>query len=226
MKTFIHLCLCALLLSGCVTLQNNAKYELADGKYNLKVADKKYDCYVENSPDSILIYKLPSKISTSLPTKMNEYLATKQRLIKPSLDIDILIALFKVRPQSKNVLPTQLNDNFNGNIYVGYRTDIYQVRYKKNPLDIYQRQINHFGFSGGLFLGLGNASINPSTTSNLLSNEYDGIVLQRGVAGTVAINKLTIGVSIGADKLLDSNNKAWIYENKPWFGLMLGLNLN
>lgn len=63
-----------------------------------------------------------------------------------------------------------------------------------------------------------------STTNNAIATEYDGLILQKGIAGIVAINKLTIGVSVGFDDLLDRNNKNWIYENKPWFGLMLGLN--
>lgn len=131
MKVFTNLCLSILLLNGCATLQNNAKYELADGKYKLNIEGKKYNCYVENSQDSITIYKLPSKISTSLPNQMDVYFSTKQQLIKPSLDIDILTALFEVRPQVKNILPTQLNANFNGSIYIGHRTDIYQIYYKK-----------------------------------------------------------------------------------------------
>lgn len=226
MKIVNYSCLSILLLSSCATLQNNAKYELADGKYKLKIAGKKYDCYIENSEDSIIIYKLPSKISTSLPNQMSAFLPTNQRLVKPSLDIDILTSVFKMRPQINNILPSQLNANFNGNVYIGHRTDIYQIYYKKNPLDVYQRQINHFGFSGGLFLGFGNTALNPSTTDNNISTEYDGLILQKGVAGIVAVNKLTIGVSVGFDNLLDRNSTTWIYENKPWFGLMLGLNLN
>lgn len=226
MTKFIYIFIITTLISSCTTLQNNAKYELANGNYKLKVDGKKYDCYVQNNQENILIYKLPSKISTNLPNELDQYLPLKQRLIKPSLDIDILTALFKVRPQVNDVLPTQFNTNFNGNIYVGHRTDIYQIHYKKNPLDIYQRQINHFGFSGGLFLGLGNTALNPSTTMNTVSSEYDGLILQKGIAGILAVNKLTIGVSVGFDNLLDKNNKSWIYENKPWVGLMLGLNLN
>lgn len=226
MKILFNLCFLILLLNSCATLQNNAKYELANGKYKLKIEGKKYNCFVENSEEAITIYKLPSKISTNLPNKMDVYLPLNQRLIKSGLDIDILTALFKVRQMVNNTLPMQLNANFNGNIYVGHRTDIYQIHYKKNPLDIYQRQINHFGFSGGLFLGLANTAINSSTTDNIISTEYEGIVIQKGIAGIIGVNKLTIGVSIGLDNLLDKNNKIWIYENKPWFGLMLGLNLN
>jgi len=226
MTKFIYIVFLAAFISSCSTLQNNAKYELADGKYKLKIEGKKYNCYVENNQDSLTVYKLPSKIATNLPNQLAIYIPSKQRLIKSSLDIDILTALFKIRPEAKNVLPTQLNANFNGNIYIGHRTDIYQIHYKRNPLDVYQRQINHFGFSGGIFLGVGNTAMNPSTTDNIISSEYDGIVLQKGMAGVIAVNKLTIGVSIGLDNLLDKNNKFWIYENKPWFGLMLGLNLN
>jgi len=226
MANFVYLVVVAAFITSCATLQNNAKYELADGKYKLKIEGKKYSCYVENNQDSITIYKLPSKIATNLPDQLSVYIPTKQRLIESSLDIDILTALFKVRPNAQNVLPSQLNANFNGNIYIGHRTDIYQIHYKKNPLDLYKRQINHFGFSSGLFLGLGNTAINPSTTDKAISSEYDGLVLQKGIAGIVAVNKLTIGVGIGFDNLLDKNNKFWIYENKAWFGLMLGLNLN
>lgn len=214
-----------LFLTGCATLQNKAKYDLADGKYKLRIENQKFDCYIENNTDSIKIYNLSSKISTNLPEKMPMSLSIKQQLIKSSLDIDILTALFKLRPPAKNILPAQINTNFNGNIYLGHRTDIYQIHYKKNPLGIYQRQVNHFGFSGGIFAGLANTAMNPSTTNNKISTEYDGIILQKGISGIMAVNKLTIGLSLGFDNILEKNN-AWIYQNKPWFGLMLGLNLN
>ena len=212
-------------LSSCTTLQNNAKYELADGKYKRKMDGKKLDCYVENTTDSIFIYQLPSRAMSNLPQELKSYSASKQYLIKSSLDIDVLTVLFKVRPDIRS-LPTQLNADFNGNIYVGHRTDVYQINYKKNPLDVYKRQINHFGFSAGVFVGVGNTALNSSTTNNAIGTDYEGIVLQKGVAGIIAVNKLTIGIGLGFDNLLDKNKTNWLYENKPWFGLMLGLNLN
>jgi len=175
-----------LFLTGCATLQNKAKYDLADVTYKLKIEGKKFDYYVENNVDSLIINNLSSKISTSLPEKMQVSLPIKQQLIKSSLDVDILTALFKLRPQVKNILPAQINTNFNGNIHFGHRTDIYQIHYKNNPLGISQRQINHFGFSGGIFAGLANTAINPSTTNNKISTEYDGIILQKGIAGIMA----------------------------------------
>lgn len=225
-KNLIIILQITLLFSSCATLQNNAKYDLAEGEYELKIDNKKFNCYIENNSDTIKITNLFSKISTSLPERINIFFPIKQHFIKPSLDIDILTTLLKIRPQVKQVIPTQLNTAFNGNLYIGYRTDVYQLSYQKNPLGNYKRKINHFGFSGGIFVGLGNTIMTSTTTNNAIATEYDGIILQKGIAGIVAVNKLTIGLSLGFDNLLDANQDFWIYQNKPWYGLMLGLNLN
>ena len=225
-KNIIIIIKIALLFSSCVTLQNNAKYDLAEGEYKLKIDNKKINCYIENIGDSIKITNLSSKISTNLPERIDIFLPIKQRFIRPSLDIDILTTLLKIRPQVKEVIPTQLNTAFNGNLYLGHRTDVYQISYHKNPLGNYKRKINHFGFSGGVFVGLGNTIMTSTTTNNAITTEYDGIILQKGISGIIAVNKLTIGLSLGVDNLLDFNQDSWIYQNKPWYGLMLGLNVN
>ncbi len=146
------------------------------------------------------------------------------KISKPSVDIDIMTSVFKIRPHTAN-LPAQMNSNINGNLYLGLRNDIYSIKYKSNPIYKYQRLVNHIGFGGGLFLGLGNTAINASTAPNQ-AFEYDGIAFQKGIAGLFAINKLTVGLSIGNDRLLDKNKNNWEYQHKVWYGLMLGLNLN
>ena len=226
LKDVIMMVAFAIIFSRCATLQNNAKYDLSEGKYQLKIDHKKFNCYVENNGDSIKITNLSSKISTSLPEQINVFYPVKQRFIKPSLDIDILTTLLKIRPQVRQIIPAQLTTTFNGNLYIGHRTDVYQISYQQNPLGKYKRKVNHFGISGGIFVGLGNTIITSTTTYNGITSEYEGITLQKGLAGIVAVNKLTVGLSLGFDNLLDSNQDFWIYQNKPWYGLMLGLNLN
>jgi hypothetical protein len=224
LKLLLYFSFATLVLTSCTTLQNGAKYDLADGKYRLKTGGQRFNCYVKNTTDSIKIYNYTTKVFTYLTPET--YSPINQRFIKPSFDIDVLTALFKIRPPSLGILPTQLNTNLNGSIYMGHRTDVYHIQYKKNSLDMYQRQINHFGFSSGLFVGLGNTAMTPSTTNNAISVEYDGIILQKGIAAILAINKLTIGLGFGLDTLMDKYKHEWIYQNKPWFGLMFGLNLN
>jgi len=226
MKNLLILMLGSFFLVNCSTLQNNAKYELSDGKYNLKSEKLRYKCYVENNNDSIVIHPLMGGNETQLFLTKSAISSQKYLFKKSSFDIDVMTVLFKIRPSIKNILPTQLNSSFNGNIYLGHRTDIYQIKYKTNPIKKAYRQINHYGFSGGGFVGLGNGAINPSTTNNKISSDYEGLILQKGFAVIIAVNKLTIGTSIGIDNLLGQNKSVWIYQNKPWFGLMLGLNLN
>ena len=48
---------------------------------------------------------------------------------KKSLDVDVLTILFKFRPGTSN-FPRQLNTNFNGNIFFGYRIDRYKLKFK------------------------------------------------------------------------------------------------
>ncbi len=142
-----------------------------------------------------------------------------------SFDVDFLTIPLKFRP-NQNGVPPQLNANLNGAVYFVYRTDKYNVSYAVNPLKKSNRVINHYGFSFGIFTGLGNTAMNPTTTTNFISTEYDGIVWPKGVAGIIAVNNFTVGVSLGFDNLLDRNKQFWIYESKPWFSLAFGLNLN
>jgi hypothetical protein len=66
----------------------------------------------------------------------------------------------------------------------------------------------------------------PWTTNNQMMDEYNGMVLARGLTGMVGINALTVGIGVGWDYLTDRDNDIWIYQNKPWYGLTIGLNLN
>jgi hypothetical protein len=59
-----------------------------------------------------------------------------------------------------------------------------------------------------------------------MMEEYNGMVLTRGLAFMVGINTLTVGLGVGWDYLTDRDKDIWIYQNKPWYGLTLGLNLN
>jgi hypothetical protein len=63
-------------------------------------------------------------------------------------------------------------------------------------------------------------------TGGAVQSEYDGVVFNKGFAAIVALNHFTAGVAIGWDRLLDRNRRYWIYNDKTWVGIVLGLNLN
>jgi hypothetical protein len=35
-----------------------------------------------------------------------------------------------------------------------------------------------------------------------------------------------LGLAIGADQLLGPDGRHWLYQRKPWFGVLFGLDIN
>ncbi|MES2796452.1 MAG: hypothetical protein V4683_10825 [Bacteroidota bacterium] len=193
-------------------------------KVYLNVEEDQFQIHSTKAENGLILVDT-SKVIQFYKSDLKNELPKTGIFSKHSVDFDFLTMPLKYRPSQKDV-PNQLNANLNGAVYLGYRTDKYNVNYIKNPLGKSKRNINHFGFSFGGFVGFGNTAITPTTSNNYLTTEYDGLVLTKGLAGIFAINNFTLGLSIGADHLLDKNQNYWIYNTKPWYGLAFGLNLN
>jgi hypothetical protein len=225
------------LFTGCAAISESSKYQFVDGIYKAKIFNnKKTEVYVGVNEDSIAVFKLanskkPYQIDTlqsvpvSFPAIQDDSLINPNNFTQRSFDLDILTIPFKYRP-SRASLPHQLNTTFNGALYMGYRRDVYRLTYQRAPIHAYKRKITHYGASLGLFSGIGNTAMNPWVTNDQITSEYDGIVWLKGIAGIIGINNVTFGLAVGVDHLLDQNRKVWIYQGKPWAGLVLGLNLN
>jgi hypothetical protein len=223
-----------LTLSSCGAIRKTPKTEFNDGYYTQTIQGRRQQVYIDIQEDLLKIHQL-RKDNNLVSVDTNSLEAyPKERNVgnskvavfkKNSFDVDFLTMPLRYRP-SQNGVPPQLNTTLNGSAYFGYRTDKYIVNYIASPLKKSERVINHYGFSVGLFGGLGNSAITPTTTNNYLTIEYDGVAFTKGVAGIIAVNNFTVGLAVGFDNLLDSNGKHWIYESQPWVGLAFGLNLN
>jgi hypothetical protein len=97
------------------------------------------------------------------------------------------------------------------------------MRSKMSPLHIQNTQIRHIGFDAGVFAGIGITPINPTTTNSHILLEYDGMVFQKGIAGFITIEFMSVGIAVGFDNLLDENSKYWVYNQKPWIGVVIGI---
>lgn len=234
-KQFLFISALLIALSSCSVVQKTAKKGLSDGFYTQRINGEKQIMYVDVDEETIHIYscklvdkiRVVDKIEANLlsPKEIKGSLKPTTSFSKSSFDVDFLTIPLKFRPTQSDV-PSQLNTNLNGAIYLGLRHDRYVVDNISNPIGRLDQNINHFGFSFGAFAGLGNTFMSPTNTNYILQQEYDGIVWCKGVAGILAVNNFTIGLSLGLDHLLDKNQAIWIYQNKPWLGLAFGLNLN
>lgn len=225
-----------LLLGGCTSLSESAKFGLNEGYYKEKRKGNDRQVYMYATEDTLVAYPAHRRedalrVDTTAAAALIFPAAAQGNGLSPqtyhenSFDLDVLAIPFKYRP-ARNEHPRQLGTQFSGALYAGYRTDRYRIRYRSTPLGIAHRRITHYGYSIGLFSGIGAEPINPWVTSYRYADEYDGVVWMNGLAAIVGINSFTFGLAVGADRLLDSNRNSWIYQTKPWLGLAVGLNLN
>ena len=230
----IILVLIILFLVACGSVEKLAKHEFDDGYYKLKSPDTvSVRVFAKISNDSVYVYPVmdsgkkekvnPSKfIAVSLnEIKPGGYLY-RSTFIKNSVDADLTTILLKYRPSQSNV-PQQLNANLNAAIYLGYKKDYHKINTSISAIKEVSNSIHHFSFDAGIFAGIGITPVNPTVTNDKVMLEYDGMVFQKGVAAFVGIDIFNIGIGLGFDNLLDSNKDHWIYNQKPWIGLLLGI---
>lgn len=223
-----------LMTSGCATVKTITRHDFDSGFYSLKNnGQDKSKIYADVRDDSINIYpviieenkKIPD-ISTHTGAKIAEVKSGnpfyKNTFIQKSVDVDLSTVLMKLRPSQKNV-PSQLSYNVNAALYIGLRKDFYKVVPYKSALKKETSFIRQLGFDAGFFAGIGITPMNPWVTEGKVPIEYDGIVFQKGIAGFVTIERMSVGLTIGFDNLLDSNKKNWVYNQKPYIGLMIGI---
>lgn len=204
-------------LAGCAGLKNLPKYQLSNDYYEFhQTGQPKSKVFVRIKEDSIEVTTLDK--STEVVRGLDEY------FVKKSFDIDAMTVLFKYRPSSMG-FPRQINSSFNGNLYVGYRIDRFWLDYKNTPAGMV-KELKHSAITVGGFGGIGTAFISPWSTNYRTTDEYDGVVLTKGLALMAGVNRLTVGIGVGWDNLTDRDKNIWIYQNKPWYGLTLGLNIN
>jgi len=209
---------------SCAALKETARYEFIDEEYWYRQRPDKYQkVYVDPdlANDIIDIYPIRPELKDELPTVRENQ---DQYFVKKDLHLNITTIPFKLRPSIVG-FPAQLNSNFNGELFLGYRIDKFRRHFKNTPAGIKDEML-HWGVSGGIFGGIGSSVIAPWTTSYRTMDEYNGLVLSRGVGVLGAVNRLNVGFALGWDYLTDRDKSIWIHQNKIWYGLALGLNLN
>lgn len=236
MKPGYPFVICAFVLccTSCTSIRHSGTHDLQDGYYVLRKGNASPEqVYAVITEDSLALHSLANKTKqpqaiatrkTAIGVLVPDTLQQTFTLLKRSIDLDLGTVLFKYR-FNRNALPNQLSSNLNFAVYCGYRHDYYKFSIAKDALKHYKRSVRHFEFDMGVFAGFGSTPMNPSVTQNAITTEYDGIVFQKGIALFIGSKSFTIGLGVGTDGLMDSNRKSWIYQEKPWMGVMIGLNL-
>ena len=222
------------LVVGCAPFDQIYSHEFSSGYFKLKGSDGNSGrVYLDKKGDSITLYPVLYKGKSIVPdTSVQDCFQTSylkpgshiynNTFIKTSVDMDLSTALLKFRIQTADV-PSQLSANLNGLIYTGFRKDFYKLKTHTSPLSESDSFIRHTGFDFGLFAGIGITPVNPTVTGGKIIQEYDGVVFQKGIAGFMTFENMSVGISLGFDNLVDRNSNIWIYNQRPWIGMILGI---
>jgi hypothetical protein len=199
----------------------SSEYQKLDKTINPEVGTKNFLADVEQSDSIFTITPIEGSLKT---VRIDLNNIQRLKMYRYTLDIDILTVPFKIRP-STGGFPEQLNANFDAALYFGRRLDSYTIERHQKGHSVKSR-ITGVGYGYGGFVGIGSVTMNPFVTNQKIDYEYDGFVLNGGVAGIYDAKIFNLGIAVGADFLVDKNRRNWIYQGKPWIGVLFGINLN
>jgi hypothetical protein len=234
-KTIFPVFLLILILSeGCVSLGKLSRHDFDSGYYKLKGPGvKSSNVYVEVVQDSIIAYPVnfdgknkflntSSSIGTRISRVKTDNYFYKACFANNSIDIDLTSIIFKSR-HSRDDVPNQFSADLDVAVYAGFRKDYYMIVSPKHPFHEDKSSIRQIGFDLGFFAGIGSTPVNPTVTNNKINQEYDAMIFQKGIAGFITVNKLSVGLALGFDNLFDKSKSYWIYNQKSYLGLIISI---
>ncbi|MBK8346675.1 MAG: hypothetical protein IPL08_03305 [Saprospiraceae bacterium] len=232
MKYLSLLLICCTYYS-CGFFEKSANHAFTSGLYtesgNASRSRKKV--FLDISENQIKVFDATKMSKDHAPVKVISLAGNDSICYYPSkyrtsgITLNMTTVLFKFRPSTSEVAP-QLNTDFNAAIYSGWRTDSYFVNSKETPLGHCTYQIVRRSYDIGMLFGTGSTLISPFTTKSAFALEYNGMILQGGLAGSIQSSFASFGLSAGVDYLIGPQRKIWIYQQKPWIGLVVGIALN
>lgn len=220
-----------ILFSSCSVIEKTSIHGFESGFYHLKSAHNPVrEVYIDISEEEFMLYEknennLVMPLAQIPFSNFDSLYLYPTKFTKTGLDIDITSIPLKLRPPVYD-LPMQMNVDFNVALYTGWRHDTYFIRSQISPIKKYNYSIVSRGYDFGLFAGLGSTAVGPFSTKNLISDEYSGMIIQFGLAGFIESSFASFGIATGYDYLVSPDRNLWIYNRKPWIGLIIGIALN
>jgi len=219
-------------LTSCGVIEKASRHGFNSDYYEL-ISDKNKTekVYLDVSDDEIKAYRMTENglddtammaISLPLADSLSNF---PMKFKRKSLDLDLTAVLLKCRLPLED-RPAQMQTDFNVALYAGWRTDNFRIRKEMDPLGKLRNEIIHSGYDFGIFAGTGATLIGPFSTNNIITDEYNGMIIEFGLAGFLETDFASFGIAGGFDYLLSPDRNSWIYTNKPWIGLIVGIALN
>jgi len=129
---------------------------------------------------------------------------------------------FKVRPRANDSIPYEVSTSANVGFAFGWEfthkwySNIYEGG---SGLKSRTRQ---FSYAPSVFFGPTTVALKNGNTNNLIGKDRTILGLNAGAMMVFGVSRFDVGLAAGFDWGLGKPSKNWIYQGKPWFGLVVG----
>jgi len=133
---------------------------------------------------------------------------------------------FKVRFETDEK-PYNLSTSVNVGFTISWKKIYHSYRPISESKDTkpFANKTSQFELGLAPFLGITAIDLEASNTNDIVENDRKIFGLSFGIFGMIGIDDFDIGVGIGIDHGFSNQSSDWIYQNKPWIGLILGIDL-
>lgn len=122
-----------------------------------------------------------------------------------------------------DTIPGSAESGFNLGLSYGYKINRVRWREEKNA---FNSNTSRIGAAGGLLASLGATELSSSnTTGDAFAIARKVPSLSIGAMLAVSFNGFDVGFAGGIDQAIGGHADDWVYQGKPWWGLVLGLGL-
>lgn len=136
-----------------------------------------------------------------------------------------LSVALKIRSEVKgdDSLPGTAETGFNPAVAYGYQYRRMRYSTYKNA---FGNNTSSIGLTGGVFLGASAVALKSSTTRGEdIAIDRNAPAASLGLFGLVGFDKINVGLAVGIDHAFRDRSEDWLYQNKPWVGFLIGLDL-
>ncbi len=134
----------------------------------------------------------------------------------------------KIRPKltSPSLLdsfPQTVETAFSAALALGWKLSYNVFDSKENPWGQYT---NSYSFMPGIFLGVGAEDLEKTNTRNpVITFGTKAATISYGLFFVVGYNRINLGYGLGWDHAFGEGSSSWLYQNKLWHGITVGVDI-
>jgi len=156
------------------------------------------------------------------PAKRNIFAYLDTKFMLQTLAIPLKIRPELTGPEYGNAFPQQVEAGFNFGFAFGWKLNKNVYRSTPNLLGL---NTNRISVAPGLLLNFGSTALTDKNTRPAFTVERKSFTYSGGLVLLFGFNNVNFGICRGVDYVTGPGKGDWVYQGKPWTGIIVALDL-